>query len=124
MFMVIFLLYQARSSEFVPSCIFTSLRTKGFLRLTTRVAPVPWAAVFVRDVLNPGGNGSKLFNLASQMSTLRLNAGSSSKDLFYHLVCIYFIFQLCPGFHDLYRAMKMERDQALRIGSSCSQKAC
>lgn len=41
---------------------------------------------FVRIVMNPGGKGIALENLAKNMVGKRLKVGSMTKDLFYHLV--------------------------------------
>lgn len=48
---------------------------------------VPWATRLVRDLINPGGRGQALDNLAQKMVGERLKVGSMTRDLFHHLVC-------------------------------------
>lgn len=50
------------------------------------VAQIPWSIYFVKTVMNPGGRGRVLEDMAAKMVGQRLKAGSMTKDLFHHLV--------------------------------------
>lgn len=57
-----------------------------FTRLGAMVAHIPWSTVFVKNITNPGGRGMAVYDLSQKMVGNRLEAGSSTEDLFYHLV--------------------------------------
>lgn len=58
------------------------------LRFVTLVSHVPWVLKLLKTLIGPTGAAIAIFRVADKMVSQRMQGGSTTRDLFYHLVCL------------------------------------